>query len=686
MSGASEGLLAVTFFKSFGASWKTEKSVTLDALSNEIRTTTAESKAALPWLKLARFGDIRTDKHSLRHDANVLAISGIEVDYDDEKIQVDDAVERLTKAGLLSIIYTSPSHSDAKPRWRVLCPTSQELPPERRKHLVGRINGLFNGTLAAESWTLSQSYYLGSVNRNPAHRVEIIDGAYIDALDELDKVWRGPPDTQQSTGTRIGPLDEPALVQAIIDGKSYHEAAVRLLGRWAVNGVSFMEARRRLTDAMETVFPADRDTRWTARMADVDRCLQDIYGKEARKRDAQAEQLPPPPDDIPPPDEHDNGRETSDIEQHDTGGPIPGLADFLDITTWAQRDIPEPDRLLGDVVTTDTRWFVVGSTGLGKTMFGLALAQGMASGLGFLHWRSVRPARVLYIDGEMSAGLIKARSASELGRSPAQSEAGKLMIYSVDYAEQTSQSFAGLTQMPPLNSDDGHQFIRNLLRALGPVDVVIFDNVMSLLAGDMKDEETWSGALPLVGWLSSKRIGQVWIDHTGHNSARQYGSSTKAWRFDAVAIMTSLPEDQRRQDELAFQLSFNPPGKARRRTPANWQDFAPTIVRLADDRWTGEVTEAGRSAAPQVSPAALAMHRALLDALAVSDIPGETTRDAWHAEGARLGLLDALRDEDNRAARDRKRARLRKHLTELKVAGWIGVDGETVRNLNKAAA
>ena len=75
-----------------------------------------------------------------------------------------------------------------------------------------------------------------------------------------------------------------------------------------------------------------------------------------------------------------------------------------------------PDRLLGDLLTTTSRIFLVSRTGLGKTLLGFAIACGIASGLGFLHWRSDRRARVLYIDGEMPGELIKSRSIDALRR------------------------------------------------------------------------------------------------------------------------------------------------------------------------------------------------------------------------------------------------------------------------------
>lgn len=63
-------------------------------------------------------------------------------------------------------------------------------------------------------------------------------------------------------------------------------ASVRLLGRWARDGVPYMEARERLLAAYTAVPEAQRDARWAMRRADVDRCLEDIYAKEAGARDA----------------------------------------------------------------------------------------------------------------------------------------------------------------------------------------------------------------------------------------------------------------------------------------------------------------------------------------------------------------------------------------------------------------
>jgi hypothetical protein len=361
---------------------------------------------------------------------------------------------------------------------------------------------------------------------------------------------------------------------------------------------------------------------------------------------------------------------------------LPGLREHLAIEAWAVRPMPPPDRLLGDLLTTTSRMFLVGRTGLGKTLLGFAMAGGIASGEGFLHWRSGRPARVLYVDGEMPGELIKSRSIDALRRAGMPPPPGNLLIYSRDTEEDFAKQFPTLGVMPPLNTQAGHNFILALIAAVGGVDVVIFDNVMSLVAGDHREEIPWNETLPLVGKLTARRIGQVWLDHTGHNTERQYGSSTKAWRFDAVGMMTPLPDDQRGRHEVAFTLSFEYPGKARRRTPDNWQDFETCIVRLKDDRWTSEPV-GPTIMTRKLSPTGEQFYRAFLDALAVSGTPGRTTRAIWFAEAARTGLAEPLAPEDDHKTRSAKQAKFRKYLIEIKAAGLIGVDGETITDLRR---
>lgn len=178
----------VTFFRDASATSMTSADLTPEELAARIGKATAPTKSKLPWLKMARFGKKKTDKGSLRHDKNVVEITGVELDYDAMQVTFADAVACIRDMRIAAIVYTSPSHQDAKPKWRVLAPTSRPLPPNERAHLVARINGAMGAPIKkVESFTLSQSYYFGQARDNPSpnHQVVVCDGRFIDERDDL---------------------------------------------------------------------------------------------------------------------------------------------------------------------------------------------------------------------------------------------------------------------------------------------------------------------------------------------------------------------------------------------------------------------------------------------------------------------------------------------------------------------
>jgi putative DNA primase/helicase len=216
---------AVTFFQDFAARTKSEASLTLEALAERVRMTTAATKDELPWLKLALFGPLpnpTTVSGSLRWNNNVQRISGVVVDYDGEEITPEEAAVRLDKAGIAGLIYTSPSHllNGHGPRWRACCPFGKSFPPDRHYQMVARLNGLFGGALAPESFVLSQSYFFGSVNGNPAHQAIVVDGmTTLDQCDELDEIAIGKANGNgkaHSNGQQEAPIEGIRAALAVI--------------------------------------------------------------------------------------------------------------------------------------------------------------------------------------------------------------------------------------------------------------------------------------------------------------------------------------------------------------------------------------------------------------------------------------------------------------------------------------
>jgi hypothetical protein len=280
----------VTFFADHGASTLSTADMTLQELRALILKTTVRTKDKLPWLKLATFGDKRTKENSLRHNANVEAITGIELDYDAEKMSFDEAVAIVQQARLTALVYTSPSHTSAKPRWRIVLPTSRDLPPVERKKLVARVNGLFGGIFAGESFTLSQAYFFGAVNGNPEHKAEIVEGDFIDLRNDLDAgaLGKGKKPKQAARGLSDDPHDtmtpDEELIADIKSGQVYHQSLLALAARWIGRGKTAEETIKYLRGLMnESV--GEHDKRWHDRVASIPNLVDSAvekYGQRAK--------------------------------------------------------------------------------------------------------------------------------------------------------------------------------------------------------------------------------------------------------------------------------------------------------------------------------------------------------------------------------------------------------------------
>lgn len=242
--------------------------------------------------------------------------------------------------------------------------------------------------------------------------------------------------------------------------------------------------------------------------------------------------------------------------------------------------MPEPVFLLGKVISTTSRLLIIGPTGAGKTNFGMAAATATADGGDFLHWRgSGRPQRVLYIDGEMSRRLMKSRNEDAMRRRGST----PLTLFILNRED--------FPDLPPLNTPSGQGFIDRLIERLGGIDCVFFDNVQSLLTGDMKEPESWAPVLDWVRNLTKRQIGQVWFHHTGHAEDHGYGDKTREWQFDAVIMLEAI---ERPDADLAFNLRFT---KARERTPANRSDFEAADIVLSNDQWSSTLGATPRKGA-----------------------------------------------------------------------------------------
>jgi hypothetical protein len=353
----------------------------------------------------------------------------------------------------------------------------------------------------------------------------------------------------------------------------------------------------------------------------------------------------------------------ADKPERDWSAAVAGLC--LSVTNWLERDIPAPDFLMGEVFHTESRAYLIGPTGLGKTNFGMALSAAMAAGTDFLHWKgSGKPRRVLYVDGEMGQRLMIQRIQDVVRRHGA-NPAGLSILCRANAGE-----------MPPLNTPDGKAFIEAVIEQLGGVDFIVFDNLQALVTGSLREEDAFAAVLTWAKILTGQSIGQIWVHHTGLDETRGYGDKSKEWQFDTVLLLKRVGEE----GEVLFDLEFT---KARERTPTNRADYARVQVALVDDAWKVEGARPGaQTRAP--SPTGRKFHDALINALSMEQPPGtpkgRTTLTFWRSEAERMGLLEP--NNGNRTHDNAEAATWSKYRKEILVAGWAGVNGQYVANLN----
>jgi hypothetical protein len=224
----------------------------------------------------------------------------------------------------------------------------------------------------------------------------------------------------------------------------------------------------------------------------------------------------------------------------------------------------------------------------------------------------------------------------------------------------------------PLNNLAGQGLIEAQIQRIGRVNLIIFDNIMSLIAGDQKDEVGWEQAMPWIRSLTQRHIAQVWLHHTGHDTTRGYGTKTREWQMDNVLHFEKV---ERAETDVSFKLTFV---KAREREPTTRNDFRDVVITLTNNVWTWE-PQSGVGPAPITAAVTLKFYEALCLATAASgrQVNGcpAATMDEWKAQCAGIGLIDP------QARPDQARALLSRHRLALIGANWVACNDTTAWTL-----
>lgn len=217
-----------------------------------------------------------------------------------------------------------------------------------------------------------------------------------------------------------------------------------------------------------------------------------------------------------------------------------------------------------------------GARGLGKTHIGLNVAYAVASGGSFLGWQADQPRRVVYIDGEMPAALLKTRFAAIVANSQKEPP-------SPDYFRLVASDLEP-DGLPDLADPEAQRYFDDVIK---DAELVIIDNLSTLARGSKEnDADGWG---PVQDWLLRlRRDGKsvIVIHHSGKNG-NQRGTSRKEDVLDSV-IGLRRPPDYNQSQGARFEVHFE---KARGFFGQDAESFEARL--LTDGTWhTGPIVVA----------------------------------------------------------------------------------------------
>jgi len=222
----------------------------------------------------------------------------------------------------------------------------------------------------------------------------------------------------------------------------------------------------------------------------------------------------------------------------------------------ARMVIPQRELLVDPWMTTSSITMVFAARGVGKTWWASELARALTAGGPFFDWYVPQLRRVLYIDGEMTVGMLQERFQFLFGGDPPD----RLALL---------PSETLWTKDRPLNlCTAADQFrVQELLDDMGKEgkrpDLIIFDNLSSLTSG--MDENDNSAQDALLGWFTGLRhqgFAVLQVHHAG-KGGDQRGASRREDPLDNSIKLTALDMDG---EGASFNIEFT---KARgcKRTP-----------------------------------------------------------------------------------------------------------------------
>lgn len=217
--------------------------------------------------------------------------------------------------------------------------------------------------------------------------------------------------------------------------------------------------------------------------------------------------------------------------------------------------------------------------GIGKTHLAFAISLAVATGGTFTKWSAPKPAKVLYLDGELPGSVCQARLGMHM--TTVEPQPGFFRIFTPDLLPD------GLA-LPDLSTAAGQDAVDQLIEP--DTALVVIDNLSAWCrTGRENDAESWH---PVADWILELRrrgLAVLMIHHAG-KTGQQRGTSKREDLLDVV-IGLSRPTDYDPQQGAVFNLEFT---KARNLTGNDAESLA--LALTCDEtgaEWSWKTVDAG---------------------------------------------------------------------------------------------
>ena len=220
---------------------------------------------------------------------------------------------------------------------------------------------------------------------------------------------------------------------------------------------------------------------------------------------------------------------------------------FSDLTDFLTTDFPQPSYIIEPLVSDQSIVQIVGASGVGKTMFGLAIAGAISTANGLLGMPSVGgPRPVLYVEGELPASDIQIRINGMLKSIKPEFIYDAKNFFVSSLQQQLKVNDRGFT---PIQTEQGLIEIENAIveikKRTGKMPVVFIDNISCLASGlKENDADAWS---PIINkFVKWKNMGSTVFYFHHLNKGNDSSGSTMQHRTIDMVLRMRKPDNKQK--------------------------------------------------------------------------------------------------------------------------------------------